>query len=83
MVARDRALVDMGSMTCSPGGDVGLELRVRRGVVVMIKHCSYRHFGGVAKSMGGIDNIDWGALIEGPVRGGGYQVQVRCRWQMI
>lgn len=59
-MARDRALPEMGSETCSPGGDVGLELRVMRGVVVIIKHCSYRHFGGFAKSMEGIDNIDWG-----------------------
>lgn len=74
MVARDRALADMGSKTCSPGGEVGLELRVMRRVVVIVIHCSHRHFGGVAKSMGGIDNIDWGALIEGPVRG-----VIRCR----
>lgn len=71
----------MGSETCSPGGEVGLELRIMRGVVVIVINCSHRHFGGVAKSMGSIDNIDWGG---GPDRGacagglsGAGQVQVQ------
>lgn len=52
-MVRERALANMGSDTCSPGGDIGLELRVMRGVVIAVIHCSCRHFGGVMKSMGG------------------------------
>ena len=60
-LARNRALADMGSDTCSPGGDVGLKLRVVRRILVVI-HCSYGHFW-LGCDQSGIDNID--SLIEG------------------